>query len=128
MTLACAPMGESPVELESVTLQRIGNELRVTWTANGVPAAPGSYSASIFSDGEESSVWVEFVDGTTPSAGTTGGNVVWAEPSKVFTATYSLSAMPKIGSTFQWSAGLAFGEGDGSFSQCPAGGKPVTYP
>ena len=130
MTLTCAPVGNPPVELESATLERMGNDLRLTWTANDVPPATGGYSANIYSAGGESEymVSVEFVDGDTPSPGTTGINVVWAEPSKVFTATYPLSSMPDIGSTFTWSASLAFSEGDGSFSQCPSGGKPVTYP
>ncbi len=130
-TLACAPIGTPPVELESVTLEHIGNDLRLTWTANDVPPATGGYSASIFSaDGSaEYMVWVEFVErGGTPSPGTTGVNVVWAEPSKVHTATFPLSSMPEIGSTFTWSAALAFSQGEGSFSQCPDGGVPVTYP
>jgi hypothetical protein len=131
MTLACAPPeGEPPVLLESAMLERIGDDLRLTWTASGVPPATGGYSANLYSaDGEsEYMVTVEFVDGQTPSAGTTGVNVVWAEPSKVYTATYPLSAMPEIGSTFRWSAALATGEGEGWFSQCPVGGEPVTYP
>lgn len=129
-TLACAPRGTPSVTLESSTLQRIGNDLSVTWRANDVPPASGGYAATISSpDGSaEYTLSVEFVDGDSPSRPTTDINVVWAEPSRVVTATYPLSSLPGIGRTFQWVATLAFGDGDGSFSQCPAGGGPVTYP
>lgn len=130
MTLACMPIGDPPVDLESVTLESLGDELRLTWTASDVPPETGSYAATIVSGdgGSQYMVAVEFPDGETPTPGTTGPNVVWAEPSKVITATYPMSAMPEIGSTFQWSASLAFSDGDGSFSQCPLGGEPVSYP
>ncbi len=130
MTLECGPEGEPPVELESVTLERLGDDLRLTWTANAVPPATGSYAANIFSGdgGSQYMVVVEFPDGETPTPGATAPNAVWAEPSRVITATYPMSAMPEIGSAFQWSATLAFSDGEGSLSQCPPAGAPVSYP
>lgn len=129
MTLACAAKGTPPAALESATMQRVGSDLILTWRADDVPPAPGSFSASIWnSDGTvEYMVSVELVEGELPSP-STGPNVVFAEPTRVASATYPLSAMPGIGSDFQWAAALTFRDGDGSFSQCPPGGAPATYP